>query len=213
MVAGARTGFDWDVLLGKELVASVSQDYRVMTGMRDWNRRCVEKSISYARGRWYRALLLCRVVSAFQAAGQKHSWRHPDEGVKSHDLGSPGLASNLTLEDRLGRGKESHVRILPVHDSGDSLFGCFALTPSSTDISQSAGKPSHDKILVEKKPRRRRCFSKQEKERISQVRKTGACPSCRRKRRKCWHVSLEDEQRSPSEPFEIETPHSENSSL
>lgn len=32
MVAGARTGFEWDVLLGKDLVASVSQDYRAMTG-------------------------------------------------------------------------------------------------------------------------------------------------------------------------------------
>lgn len=124
------------------------------------------------------------MISAFQAAGQKHAWRHPEQGGKSHDLTSPLLASSLTLEDPLERRKEAHVQILPVHDYRESAFGCFALTPSSTDISQSAGEISPAKTLIEKRPRRRRCFSKQEKERINQVRKTGACQSCRRKRRK-----------------------------
>lgn len=32
VVAGTRTGFEWDILLGKELVASVSQEYRAMAG-------------------------------------------------------------------------------------------------------------------------------------------------------------------------------------
>lgn len=156
----------------------------ILHRLRDWNRQCVEKTISHARGRWYRALLLCRVVSAFQAAGQKQGWGHLDEGTKSHDLRSPVLASNSSLEDQLERKKETHVQILPAHDFGDSPFGCFALTPANTDISQSAGKTSSSKTLIEKKPRRRRCFSKQEKERINQVRKRGACQSCRRKRRK-----------------------------
>lgn len=32
VVTGARTGFEWDVLLGGELVASVNQDHRAMAG-------------------------------------------------------------------------------------------------------------------------------------------------------------------------------------
>ena len=155
----------------------------ILHRLRDWNRRCMEQTISYTRRRWYRALLLCRVVSAFQAAGQKHYWRHPGEGGKSHDLSVPVLAGNLKFEDPLGREK-TQVQVLTMPDPGDSPFGCFALTATSTDVSQPNGKSSRGKILVEKKPRQRRCFSKQEKERINQVRKTGACQSCRRKRRK-----------------------------
>lgn len=161
----------------------------------DWNMRCVEKSMSHARGRWYRGFLLCRVVSAFQSAGQKNDWSHPVEGGKSHDLNSLVLSRNVPLEDRLEREKEIQVQFSPFHDSRDSSFGCFALTPSSTEISQSVGKTSPGKPPIEKKPRRRRCFSKQEKERINQVRKTGACQSCRRKRRK---VRSESSTSSPS---------------
>lgn len=160
----------------------------ILHRLRDWNRRFMGK-VSYTRGRWHKALLFCRVVTAFQAAGQKYYWREPDDREKSHDLTSSVLAGNLTLEDPSEREKEAQVRVPPVHDSRDSPFGWFALTPSSTDISQSAGKTSPDKILIEKSPRRRRCFSKLEKERINQVRKSGACQSCRKKRKKVRSTS------------------------
>lgn len=152
--------------------------------LREWNRRFGEKTDFYVRGRWYRALLLCRVISAFQAAGLNHGRRNSEHCGNSDELISPAPASNMTREDPMEREKETLVQILSVQDHGDSPFGCFALTPSSTDISQSAGTTSPSKTLIEKQPRRRRCFSKQEKERINQVRKTGACQSCRRKRRK-----------------------------
>lgn len=150
--------------------------------------------MSHARGRWYRAFILCRVLSAFQSAGQKNDWSHPEDG-KSHNLNSLVMAKSFPLEDPLEGEKEIQAQFSPFHDSRDSSFGCFALTPSSTVISQSVGKTSPGKTMIEKKPRRRRCFSKQEKERINQVRKTGACQSCRRKRRK---VRSESSTSSPS---------------
>lgn len=155
--------------------------------------RGVKKTMSHARGRWYRAFLLCRVLSAFHSAGQKNDWSHPEDG-KSSNLSSLVLAKSFPLEDLQKREKEIQVQFSPFHDSRDSSFGCFALTPSSTDIPQSVGKTSRERTMAEKKPRRRRCFSKQEKERINQVRKTGACQSCRRKRRK---VRLEISTSSP----------------